>query len=127
LGQLQGIVPELKKLGYRIVAVSPDRPEKLAASSEKNRSDYLLLSDSRMEAAKAFGLAHQLDDATVEKFKDYGIDLEADSGQKHHQLPVPAVFVVGNSGRIEFHYVHPDYQVRVDPDVLLAAARSAAK
>jgi peroxiredoxin len=127
LGQLQGIVPELKELGYRIVAVSPDRPEKLAASLKKNQLDYLLLSDSRMEAARAFGLAHQLDDAAVEKFKEYGIDLEADSGQEHHQLPVPAVFVVGTSGRIEFHYVHPNYQVRVDPDVLLAAARASAK
>jgi peroxiredoxin len=127
LGQLQGIVPELKELGYRIVAISPDRPEKLAASSEKNQLDYLLLSDSRMEAAKAFGLAHQLDDATVKKFTAHGIDLEADSGPTHHQLPVPAVFVVGKSGRIEFHYVHPNYRVRVDPDVLLAAARASAK
>ena len=127
MGQLQEIIPQLRTLGYHIVGISPDRPEKLAASLEKNPGGYLLLSDSKMAAAKAFGLAFQLDDAMVERYKGFGIDLEADSGQTHHQLPVPAVFLVGKSGRIEFQYVNPNYKVRLQPEVLLAAAKAAAK
>jgi peroxiredoxin len=127
LGQLQEIVPRLTELGYRIVAISPDRPEKLRSSAEKNELGYLLLSDSKMEASRAFGIAFQLDDPMVERFKGFGIDLEDSSGQTHHQLPVPSVFLVGESGRIEFQYVNPEYKLRLDPDVLLAVAEASAE
>lgn len=53
LGQLQALEPKLLGLGYRILAVSPDRPEKLAQSVEKGRLGYTLLSDSAMAAAEA--------------------------------------------------------------------------
>jgi len=37
-------------------------------------------------------------------------------------LPVPAVYLVDRSGTITFHYVHPDYKLRLHPELLLAAA-----
>lgn len=123
LGQLQTAEPELIKLGYQILAVSPDRPEKVSEGAEK--VNYTLLSDASMTAAKAFGIAFRVDDATLDKYKGYGIDLEAASGQKHHLLPVPAVFVAGADGRIHFVYVNPDYTIRLAPEVLLAAARAS--
>jgi hypothetical protein len=43
------------------------------------------------------------------------------SGEKHHLLPVPAVFVVACSGIIQSSYVNPDYKVRLHPDLLLAS------
>ncbi|MFC1601821.1 peroxiredoxin-like family protein [Candidatus Sumerlaeota bacterium] len=126
LGQLQSIEAELVELGCQIIAVSPDRPELLNAPVEKQQLKYRLLSDSRMTAARALGIAFRLDDATVEKYKTaYGIDIEADSGQTHHLLPVPSAFVIGRDGVVEFSYVNPDYKVRIDPGVLLAAARAA--
>jgi peroxiredoxin len=123
LGQLQTAEPELLKLGYQILAISPDRPEKVSEGAEK--VNYTLLSDASMTAAKAFGIAFRVDDGTLDKYKGYGIDLEAASGQKHHLLPVPAVFVAGADGRIHFVYVNPDYKIRLAPEVLLAAARAS--
>ena len=38
-------------------------------------------------------------------------------------LPVPAVFMIDGSGTIALHYVHPDYKIRLDPELLLAVAR----
>ena len=125
LGQLQEAEADLAKLGYRILAVSPDRPSKLAESVEKGKLSYTLLSDATMDAAKAFGIAFRVDDATVEKYKGYGIDLEAASGQDHHLLPVPAVFILGTDGTVKFVYANPDYKTRLSPDVLLEAAKSA--
>ncbi|MDT8389929.1 MAG: peroxiredoxin-like family protein [Lentisphaeria bacterium] len=125
LGQLQEAEADLVKLGYQILAVSPDRPEKLAESVEKGKLSYTLLSDAAMDAAKAFGIAFRVDDATVEKYKGYGIDLEAASGQDHHLLPVPAVFILGTDGKVKFVYVNPDYKTRLSADVLLAAARAS--
>lgn len=85
---------------------------------------YRLLSDSEMTAAKAFGIAFKVDDATIERYKGYGVDLGDAAGQNHHLLPVPAVFLVNTDGIITFEYVNPDYKVRLDPDVLIAEIRS---
>ena len=86
LGQLQTIEPELVRRGYQILAVSPDRPEKLGASVEKHKLAYTLLSDHSMKAARAFGIAFRVDDETYGKYKGRGIDLEAASGERHLSL-----------------------------------------
>jgi peroxiredoxin len=124
LGQLREAEEPLKKLGYDILAISPDSASQLGATSAKNKLNYRLLSDSSMAASRALGIAYRLDDATAKKYKEYGIDLEKSSGYPHQQLPVPAVFLVGRDGTIHFSYVNPNYQVRLAPEVLLAAARA---
>ena len=40
---------------------------------------------------------------------------------------IAPVFVVGADGQIAFHYVNPNYRVRVDPAVLMAAVRAAVR
>ncbi len=127
LAQLQEAEPELRALGYRILAISPDQPSKMKESLEKGAMTYTLLSDSSMDAAKAFGIAFEVDAATIKKYEGYGIDLEAASGEAHHLLPVPSVFLVGTDGVIDFAYSNPDYKVRLEPAALLAAAKAAVE
>ncbi len=114
-------------MGYQLIAISPDRPERLRHTAKKLGIEYMLLSDSQVEAASAFGVAFKLDEQLVSSYKRQGLDIEAASGQTHHILPVPAVFVTDAGSRITFSYVNPDYKQRVDPEVLLAAARAAVK
>lgn len=124
LAGLQKIEAQLLESGFQIIAISPDRPEKLKESMDKHQLTYHLLSDNAMTAATALGIAFHLDDALVSKYKDeYKIDLEGDSGYTHHLLPVPAVFIVGQDGEIHFSYVNPDYKVRLDGNELLKAAK----
>lgn len=126
LGQLQMIESDLVQLGYQILAVSPDRPANLEALAEEREISYRLLSDSEMTAAISLGIAFRVDDATVTKYKSaLGADLEPNSDQGHYLLPVPAVFVVGKDGVIQFSYVNPNYKVRLHADVLLKAAEAA--
>lgn len=127
LQALKDALPKMKDLGYRLAAISPDKPEKLAESVKEYDLDYILLSDSAMEAARAFGIAFQVDAETVTKYKGYGIDLEEYAGEAHAQLPVPAVFLLDTGSVIQFSYVNPDYSVRLDGEVLLAAAKAAVK
>jgi peroxiredoxin len=125
LMELQSIDPQLRQLGYRIIAVSPDLPEKLQVSVGKHKLSYTLLSDSRMAAAKAFGVAFSVDKKTREIYKKYKIDLNAASGEKHNLLPVPSVFIIGKDGKIKFSYANPDYKIRLDSATLMAAAKAA--
>lgn len=127
MGQLQQAEASLQALGYQIVGVSPDKPEKLKESIQKHSLGYQLLSDSKMLAARAFGIAFQVDSATYTKLSLFGINLENASGETHHWLPVPGVFILSKSGEIKFSHVNPNYKVRLDPDVLLAAAKAALR
>jgi peroxiredoxin len=103
---------------------SGDKSRQLRATSEKNKTNYRLLSDSSMAASRALGIAFRVDDETAKKYREYGIDLQKSSGYSHQQLPVPAVFLVGRDGTIHFSYVNPNYKVRLAPEVLMAAARA---
>jgi peroxiredoxin len=120
LAGLKEIEQQILDAGWQIIAVSPDRPEKLAESLDEHQMKYTLLSDSKMRAAKMFQIAFKVDDKTIEKYKGYGIDLTDASGRDHHLLPVPAVFLIGTDGVIQFTYANPDYKVRLDPQKILS-------
>ncbi len=114
----------MKNLGVQLLAISPDKPSKVRETIDKHQMSFILLSDSDMVAARSFRVAYELDDQTLAEFKKYNIDVEDASGQSHHMLPVPAVFLVATNGLIQFEYVNPDYKVRLDPELLLSAARN---
>ena len=125
LGQLHKIENELTELGYQILAISPDAPEKLKESIGRHEMKYQLLSDGKLELATAFGLTYALDQKTYEAYKGYGVDLVASGDQ--HLLPVPGIFLVGTDGTVDFTYVNPDFKVRLSPDLVLTAAQVYAK
>ncbi len=127
LSDLRLITQDAEALGYRILAISPDRPAELKRTLGKDKLDYTLLSDSKADALRAFGIGYRLDDATYAQYKTYGIDLEQASGAAHHALPVPSVFIVDGQGVLQFSYSHPDYKVRVPGSVVLAAAKAIAE
>jgi peroxiredoxin len=111
-------------MGFDIWFISIDRPEMLYDSLEQPDIAYTILSDSGLEATRAFGLAFRVNAEILERYEKYGIDLEAASGQSHHVLPAPSTFIIASDGMIRFQYTNPDYAVRLHPDVLLAAARA---
>ncbi len=110
-------------MGYQVLAVSPDQPEELRKTVDKQHLTYQLLSDSDMVLSRAFGIAFRVDDPTLEKYSGFGIDLEQSSGCSHHLLPVPAVYIVDTRGVIRFAHWDPDYKKRLDPEALLSASR----
>ena len=126
LAALGEIEPELLKLGYQVLAISPDEAPGLRTAAGKNHLNYRLLSDRAMHASAAFGLAFRVDAATAEKYRGYKIDLPPVPGEPAARwLPVPAVYVVGRDGVVKFVHTDPDYKARLAPDDVLKAARAA--
>lgn len=123
LSALVGIEKELTAAGFQLLAISADQPSKLRERPAQQALNYTLLSDSTMEAAKAFGIAFTVSDDVLAKMKTFGVDLEIASGQSNHMLPHPSVFIVDKAGVIRFAHVNPDYKDRLDPAKILAAAR----
>jgi len=123
LSEIQEIEDTLVERGYQILAISPDRPANLKEAVEKNDLRYQVLSDSEAEAAKAFGLAFKVDKKTRQKYQSYGIDLEKASGESHFLLPVPAVYLTDQDGKITFRHYNPNYQNRLSAERMLEAAQ----
>jgi peroxiredoxin len=121
LADLRKLVQPLKTKGVALIAISPDLPAELFKSVKKSELDYALYSDAKAQAIDGFGIGFKVDAATIKKYAEYGIDLEKSSGEKHHTLPAPSVFVLDATGKIQFEYVNPDYSVRASSAVVLAA------
>jgi peroxiredoxin len=106
-----------------VLAISPERPEKLREAMAEHGYAYELLSDVDMHAARAFGISFRLSDAEYARYQGFGVELEERSGRAHHELPVPSVFVIDRAGIVRFAYSNPDYRIRIEADAVLAAAR----
>lgn len=123
LAQMQEIEPDLMRLGYQVVAISPDTPANLKKSIVGRNLKYQLFSDTRGDVMKALGLAYSIDETTQRAIDRDGPTLTGASAQPLYMLPVPAVFIVNRGGVIRFEHIDPDYRQRVDPQLIMAAAR----
>ena len=47
--------------------------------------------------------------------------------ERSGRLPVPAVYLVDDEGSVLFHYVNPNYRIRLVTELLLAAAEVNAR
>jgi len=126
LGTLAKDLDAIKDMGYQTLVISQDSPELAQQTKKKMGFDYEFLADPEMAAARAFGLAFQVDDQTVTAYKGYGIDLVGLYGRAQPILAVPAIFII-KDGKIRFVYANPDYRERIDGNVLKAALAAYAK
>ncbi len=122
LSEIQSIQKNILKLGYQLIAISPDSPENLQATDETNKLDYSLYSDADGTLIKAMGLAFKAPEKYV------GM-LSEKSGGKNNEgfLPVPSMFVVDTTGKILFEYINPDFKTRISANLSLAVLRELQK
>jgi peroxiredoxin len=122
LSGLQQAAPELRKLGYQLIAVCTDAPEGLMQSAAKEKLNYTLLSDADLSLCKQFGIAYKAP-------KGYWEMLPKTTGGKDSDLllPVPSVFILDKTGIIHFEYINPDFTQRLNPELLKTVAAGIKK
>ncbi|MEO7993857.1 MAG: peroxiredoxin-like family protein [bacterium] len=125
LQALRELPPDLATRGARLVAVSVDTPANEQATIEAHDLGFLVLSDPTAAMLGDYHLQNHMDDATVEKYVGYGIDLHAASGQDHQIIAHPAVLLIDPEGILRFQHVNPDYKVRLSPTEILDALDAA--
>ena len=129
LTALRDIEPQLNKLGYQLIAITPDSVASINKSLQDtggNKLNYTLLSDSNFAASSAFGLAYYLDEKTAAAYKGkLGSLITTETGTEKVVLPVPAVYIVNTAGEAVFSYVHINYKTRLHSELLLKAAELA--
>lgn len=74
-----------------------------------------LLSDPGNEVAGKFGLVQKLPEELKEVYLKLGINLPEYNGDDSWTLPVPARYIIDQSGVVRHSEVSTDYPLRSDP------------
>ena len=69
------------------------------------------------------GIVVVVQDDVNEEYKGFGIDLEKNQGNKNHELPMPATFVIDQNRKIIYAFADADYTKRADLSEVLNALR----
>lgn len=117
-------MPELQEAGGTFVAITAEDPDHATDTIAKHDLTFSVYSDSTMAAAKAYNVFFEVDDATKNKYKLFGIDLAKINGNKQWTLPAPGTFVIDNNGIVRYAWAKWDYKQRADPDEVIAAVRA---
>lgn len=127
LAGLQAIEERMVKLGYQILAISPDTPARLKEQETTKQYAVTLLSDHSLSAIKAFGIGFFVDPNIAKRSDQIGADTILEDGSKRRVLPAPAVYIVDSEGLVTFNYVNPNFRVRLEAELLFQAARISKK
>ena len=108
LKDLRTAVPQVAALGLRRV-VPEHRPSRDPALEPQGARRLPPVVRQRRECRAR--VRHRLPHGRCDlrQIQGYGLDLEETQGAKHHELPVPAVFIVDRTGKIRFAHTNADY------------------
>lgn len=121
LTKMQDSLQLITEKGATLVAITPEGAEGVAKTIDKTKAVYSILSDEDMKIAKAYKVDYVVEDRTVNRYKNAGIDLLQTNGQKGKaMLPVPAVYIINKEGSITYRFFEEDYKKRPSVRELLA-------
>ena len=126
LRALQARLADFRRLGARLIAVSPESPDGTVSTSEKNALTFPVLSDHGSRVARAFGVAFDLADELRPIYARFGHALPDVNDHDSWTLPVPATFLIDVDGAIALAFVDVDYRSRLEPADIVAALEALA-
>jgi peroxiredoxin len=118
---LQQRLPDIRRFGATLVAISPEPPDASMTTRERNELEFPVLSDVHNRVARRFGIVHQIDPQVVELQLGNGVDVAAINGDGLAEVPLAATYVVDQGGVVRFAAADPDYTRRPAPDDVVAA------
>jgi peroxiredoxin len=121
--QMQHIQDSLQLLsgkGAYVIGVTPETDENIKTTVAKTRASYSIIQDKGYGIMSSYGVKYVMDDATVTKYKGYGLDMNKANGNPDNVLPLPATYVIDSSGKIVFAHFDKDYSKRASVKDILA-------
>jgi peroxiredoxin len=113
---------EVTKQGARLVAITPELPDKAMTTKEKHELEFEVLSDIDNEVARQFGIVFKLADPIA---KSYGrfFSFEEYYGNEDKELPLSTTYVIDPDGVIRYAFLEVDYKKRAEPGDVIEVLR----
>ncbi|MGD1854988.1 MAG: peroxiredoxin-like family protein [Leptolyngbyaceae cyanobacterium] len=126
LRAFQNLLPEFKQMGANLIAVSPELPDHSLSVTEKHSLEFAVLSDVGNKVSRQYGLVFTLDASLQPIYQNFGIDIPASNGDDSYELPLPATYVIDQTGNIRYAFAEADYTQRAEPQDVLAVVQELA-
>lgn len=117
-------LPEMQALGATLIGISPEALAVSQQTAQDNALEFEVLSDEGNRVARDYGLVMIVDEAIRPHYMQWGIDIPTANGDETFELPVPATYVIDQSGVIRAAHVDKDYTKRMEPADIVAALRA---
>jgi len=124
LHALNESLPEFRRHGAQLVAITPQKPDRSAEQLKKKDYPFLVLSDLDNGVMKAYRLLYQLDPELVKVYKKFGLDVESFNGPGRNVLPVPGTFVIDQKGIVRARHADTDYTQRMEPAEIIKTLKA---
>ncbi|MBI3512718.1 MAG: AhpC/TSA family protein [Proteobacteria bacterium] len=117
-------LPAIAGAGGQLVAISPDTSSLPSVTKHKFGLHFEVLSDPDSAVTLQFGVMFRAPEAYRDLLKSRGIDLADRHGNEGWFIPIPATFVVDQTGTIRYAFTDIDFTYRAEPDAIVAALRA---
>lgn len=119
LAALQKKLPEFQAAGARLVALTPELPDKALNTAEKNALKFEVLTDLNHGVAKTYGIVFKLTPQVRDLYKKF-FDLTEFNGAEagDDTLPLAATYIISQDGIIRYAFLDADYRKRAEPSEL---------
>ncbi len=122
LHALQKTLPMIEAREARLVAVTPQLPDKSRGQVEKDGYPFEILSDLDDQVMKRYRLYFQVPAALSALYRErLGLNLAEFNGPGRDGLPVPATYVIDRQGIVRGAFADTDYRKRMEPAAILEA------
>ena len=118
VGQLEAmnlLLPEIEKAGASLIAISPQTVQQSFFMADQHKLRFPLLSDTRNQAARQFGLVYHVPDEQQAIYRRAFVNLPFANGDDSWELPIPATFIVDHDGKTLYASGNEDYTQRPEP------------
>lgn len=123
LSDVQKHLEDITSAGATVLAISPEKPSETADLVEQKKLGFLFGTDHNNELATKLALSFKLDAKTIQRYKQYGIDLPKSNDSKVWQLPVPATYIIDTDGTVAWAFVDENYRERADYNKIVKQLR----
>ena len=123
---LNRIFPEFEKAGASLVAITPQSGNQAYFMHDQHKLRFPLLVDEGNKVARQFGIVYRIPDYQEKLFSSVFINLPHINGDTTWELPLPATYVIGCDGKVQYAWINVDYTERAEPGEVLSIVRNGA-
>ncbi len=122
---LQKILPEIEANRAKLIAISPELPDKTFLTIEKNKLSFEVLSDIDNTVAKTLNLVFKMPVDLQDLYQNqFNIDVQSHNGNDDFELPMTATYVINQKQEIVYDFINEYYTKRAEPSELIEVLKN---